>query len=151
MNRIAVVIPFRRNPNREDRVPKLCVKAWLADRLVDAVIFVDGSPERLELESSDKLIQIHVPYDGNFNLSFMRNVGVRRASEEGFIFAQIMDSDIFPQSANYLKLCLRGMQRVDMLKPFVLNAPGPVPDFFGIDDEAYRAFLKPDLAKCKRK
>jgi hypothetical protein len=152
MNRVAVIIPFRVNPNREDRVPRLCVKAWASEPLVDAVIFVDGSPKPLELEPSGKVIQIHVPYDGNFNLPFMRNVGVRRASDEGFIFVQIMDSDIFPpESSEYFKMSLREMQRVDMLKPFVINSYRSVPDFATNEDEGYRDFLKPDVRKCKRK
>jgi GT2 family glycosyltransferase len=43
------------------------------------------------------------------------------------------------------------MQKVDMVKPFVVNSPDSVPEFFSTNDQGYRAFLKPDLSKCKRK
>lgn len=142
--KIAVVIPFRKNPNRSDEVPKLCVEAWLKEPLISSVIFVDGSTEKLEL-NHDNLIHLHVPYDGNFNLSFMRNVGVRHAVDNGFQFVQIMDSDIFPQDGNYVAKCLDLMDRVDMLRPYVVNSP------VAVTDVERESFLKPNLAKCKRK
>ena len=143
--KIAVVIPFRKNSNRSEEVPKLCVEHWLQQPMVSSVVFVDGSDDKLEI-AHDRLVHLHVPYDGNFNLSFMRNVGVRKAIDMGFDFVQIMDSDIFSQTDNYIHSCVMLMNRgLDMLRPFVINSP------VAINDTDWEKFANPELEKCKRK
>jgi GT2 family glycosyltransferase len=152
MKRICVVIPYKYNPNRRERVARLCVKAWAEEPMVDHVFVVDASPKMvLDLHKSEKVTKIMVPYEGNFNLPFLRNVGVRKAVDQGYLYAQIMDSDIFPQSQDYLKKCLRSMQRVQMVRPFVVNSPSAVPNFETTSELEYQKFLKPDLSKCNRK
>lgn len=148
MKRIAVVMPFRRNPNRGDRVAQLCVASWLNDPLVDALILVDGSAEPLETSASEKMIHIHCPYDGDFNLSFMRNVGVRRACDDGFFFVQIMDTDIFPQSSKYLQNCIKKISSVDMIRPYVVNSDQSAEDF---EEDSFAEFLNPNLETLKIK
>jgi len=112
---------------------------------VSAVILVDGSEEKLLVDEASQLHHLHVPYDGNFNLSFMRNIGVRKAADLGFEFVQIMDSDIFPENTAYIEACLSAMSKVDMVKPYVVNSP------VAVTDVEYDKFTKPNLAKCKRK
>ena len=132
---VALILPFRHNPNRDSNVPKLCVKAWLEQPMISKVIFVDGSAEKLDLEEHEKIIHIHVPYEGYFNLSFMRNVGARRAVDLGIKYLQIMDCDIFPQTLGYIKACITQLKNADMIRPYVLNSPISVPNFNTINDK----------------
>jgi GT2 family glycosyltransferase len=139
---IALVIPFRSNPNREDRVLRRCLRAWAAQAHRPAVIVLaDGSPQPVETEDSENLVHLHVPYAGPFNAGFLRNVGLRRAVDLGFAYVQLMDADLFPASPHYLTACLQLIRHFDLILPYAADVPVPVPDFTSPADAAYRSFV----------
>lgn len=144
-------MPYRSSPARKEIVPKLAVKAWLEMTSPDILIFVDGSVEKIDLPKDKRILHIHVPYEGNFNLSFMRNVGMRKAIDLGYPYIQIMDSDIFPTSDKYFENCISLTNKADMLRPFVANSLHSIVDFESINDKVYSDFINLDMSIVKTK
>lgn len=149
---LAVILTYRFNPNRNPNVAPLCAKAW-ASLNPGAVYFVDGSLEKTTLPEMENLHMIHVPYEGNFNLSFMRNVGARAACDAGYKYIQIMDCDIFPSNPKFLEAALGYLrsQNKDSLRPLVINAPHEIQSFEKTFDSSYQDFLNFDHDKSPRK
>lgn len=148
---IAVVIGYRHAPARDPAALAGCVTAWLACPGVGRCYVVDGSDAPVALAPHRRLRRIRVPFDGPFNLSFLRNVGARRAIDDGFRFAQMMDADIFPSARSFVGHCLEAIAGCHLLMPRVVDAPLPAPPMpTGLDpwrDEAFRRFLRsPDGA-----
>lgn len=150
MEEVAIVLPYRFNPLRDSYVLPLCLQAW--SRLQPgAIILVDSSEEKVQLPKIDNLVHLYRPYEGPFNLSFMRNVGGRYAADNGFKFVQMMDADIFPASNNYLEACIAMMDKFHMLRPLVINSPDKIPNFNALQYNKYLDFLNVDITKAPRK
>lgn len=150
MGQIAVVIGYRRAPTRDVAVLARCVAVWLACPGVGRCYVVDASPEPAPLAAHRRLARLHVPHSGPFNLAFLRNVGVRRALDDGFRYAQIMDADIFPSAADVVARCFEQLGGRHLLMPRVVDAPLTAPALDAADpwaDAAFTAFLaSPDGA-----
>lgn len=138
-----VLIPYRAAKGRDPRVLLRSLEAWGQQT---QTVLIDGSLEPIEVPAG--IVSIHCPYEGPFNLSFHRNVGIRWAEKEGFEYVHTMDGDIFPPD-KYLDFALRYLQQcqADILEPYVVNSNDEVPD----STEEYSAFLKPDLSQLKTK
>ena len=148
---ISVVIPYKHNTNRPEDTLRLCIKSWLEqEKKPDYVIVADGSLTPIDLTSfGEHVIHKHVPFKGDFNLSFLRNVGIRAAIDAGSEHVQIMDNDIFPQSKDHLAICLDLMKATDIVMPFVANSETRVPLFESTGDKSYIDFVNQELKKIK--
>lgn len=142
---VAIIIGYRHAPARDPAVVTRCAAAWLACPEVARCYVVDGSATPVPLFADRRLRRVSVPYDGPFNLPFLRNVGARRAIDDGFRFAQIMDADIFPSAPTYLGRCLAAIADGHLLMPRVIDAPVAAPPIApGADpwgDPAFCRFL----------
>lgn len=144
MSKIALVIPYRKTPNRDEAILHYCIKAW-SKLNPDEIILVDSSEKKVEI---DGVTHLYRPYKGKFNLSFMRNVGMRYALDNGFDYVQIMDNDIFPKYNTYFENCLKLMPDYDIVFPLVANSPKTIPS---LDNDPYKEFLNINLNEVKIK
>lgn len=145
--KLALAFPYRENPNRPDVVLLKSLRAWMEQDRADLIILVDGSRKKTNLPDINILNHIHIPYDGPFNLSFMRNVGARAAIEGDCELIHMMDSDIFPKKG-YLNKVVDFMEEVDIVQPYVINSSKSISGFEKTSDKTYLDFI--NLVNAKK-
>jgi GT2 family glycosyltransferase len=142
-NGVGLVFAYRHNPNRNVDVCISSLRSW-KNLNPDKIYFVDGTyGPTVELpEDLEDIQHIKVPYDGDFNLSFLRNVGMRRCIEDGLQYVQLMDTDLFPATIDYFEECKRlAEQGFDFIMPFVVDSPREFPDDATFGTDEYQSFI----------
>jgi glycosyltransferase involved in cell wall biosynthesis len=142
-NGVGLVFAYRHNPNRNVDVCISSIRAW-KHLQPEKIYFVDGTVgDTISLPDDLKDVQhIKVPYDGDFNLSFLRNVGMRKCIEDGIRYIQLMDADVFPSRIDYFEECSRlAEQGFDFIMPFRLESPREFPDDAAFGTDEYRSFI----------